>query len=141
MDCRITSPLRSQRTRLPSREVVGLPKALFSRHAIGTTPALLRQRSIKLNVSESLDARGAKVDNNGNWVSGGTVLVAVEVIPAKLPLKAVRRPLSTSKRDLRAMPNRLRHQIRTSSQSFATVPYAWARESESAVTLLTAGRR
>jgi hypothetical protein len=90
--------IRIGRMRLPSREVVGLPNVFFRSDALGTTlvVSLTTSAQFKAKRQGEVDARlfsifeldGAKVDNNGSVrLSDGTVLRAVEVIPAKLPLK------------------------------------------------------
>jgi hypothetical protein len=84
--------------RLPSREVVGLPNVCFSTNALGKTLVVSlatsaqfeakRQGEADARLFSIFDLDGAKVDNNGSVrLSDGTVLRAVEVIPANLPLK------------------------------------------------------
>jgi hypothetical protein len=83
---------------LPSNEVVGLINVLFSSQALGTTLVVSLATSAQFNAKRQgeADARlfsifeldGAKVANDGSVrLSDGTILRAVEVIPANLPLK------------------------------------------------------
>ncbi len=84
--------------RLPSCEVVGLPNVCFSSNALGKTLVVSLATSAQFEAKRQgeADARlfsifeldGATVDNNGSVrPSDGTVLRAVDVIPANLPLK------------------------------------------------------
>jgi hypothetical protein len=84
--------------RLPSGGEVGLPNVLFSSDVLGTTlvVSLPTSAQFKAKHQGGANARllsifeldGAKVGNNGCVrLLDGTVLRAVEVIPAKLPLK------------------------------------------------------
>jgi hypothetical protein len=83
---------------LPSGEVVGLPIVFFSSNALGKTlvVSLATSAQFKAKRQGEADARlfsifelhGAKVDNNGMVrLSDGTVIRAVDVVPANLPLK------------------------------------------------------
>ena len=83
---------------LPSRETVGLTNVSFCNSATGepfvvwlaTAAEFWAKREGEADARRSriLELDGAKVDNNNIVrLSGGTVLRAVEVIPAKLPLK------------------------------------------------------
>jgi hypothetical protein len=83
---------------LPSRDKVGLANVFFDSHNLGKTLVVSLATSAEFRAKRQgeADARrfsiseldGAKVDNNGIVrLSDGAVLRAVEVIPAKLPLK------------------------------------------------------
>jgi hypothetical protein len=83
---------------LPSRKVVGLPNVFFSSDVLGKTLVVSlstsaqfkakRQGGANARLSSIFELDGAKVGNNGCVrLLDGTVLRAVEVIPAKLPLK------------------------------------------------------
>jgi hypothetical protein len=82
---------------LPSRDKVGLANVFFDSHSLGKTLVVSLATSAEFRAKRQgeADARrfsifeldGAKVDNDGIVrLSDGTVLRAVEVIPAKLPL-------------------------------------------------------
>jgi hypothetical protein len=84
--------------RLPSRDVVGLANVFFDSHALGKTLVVSLATSAEFRAKRQgeADARrfsifeldGAKTNNNGIVrLSNGAVLRAVEVLPAKLPLK------------------------------------------------------
>ncbi len=84
--------------RLPSGEVVGLTNVLFISEAVGKTLVVSLPASVRFKANPQGEADpclfsifeldGAKVDNNGSVrLPDGTVLRAVEVIPANLPLK------------------------------------------------------
>jgi hypothetical protein len=90
--------IRIGRMCLPSGEVVGLPNVFFSSDALGKTLVVSLATSAQFNAKRrgEADARlfgifeldRAKVNNNGSVrLLDGTVLRAVDVIPANLPLK------------------------------------------------------
>jgi hypothetical protein len=89
--------IRINGMRLPSREVVGLPNVFFSSDALGATMVSLatsaqfkakRQGEVDARLFSIFELDGAEVYNNGSVrLPDGTTLRAVEVIPAKLPLK------------------------------------------------------
>lgn len=83
---------------LPSRDMVGLANVFFDSRTLGKTLVVSLATSAEFRAKRQgeADARrfsifeldGAKVNNNGIVrLSDGAVLRAVEVIPAKLPLK------------------------------------------------------
>jgi hypothetical protein len=83
---------------LPSRKVVGLPNVFFRSDVLGKTLVVSLPTSAQFKAKRQGEANarllsifeldGAKVGNNGSVrLLDGTVLRAVEVIPAKLPLK------------------------------------------------------
>jgi hypothetical protein len=90
--------IRVDGMRLPSGEVVGLTNVLFSSHALGTTLVVSLATSAQFKAKRQGEAEprlfsifeldGANADSNGSVrLSEGSVLRAVEIIPANLPLK------------------------------------------------------